>query len=74
MGCRIVTEDFVYPVDKKGKRYGWGWSLHTRPERLFGVEACTTERTPAESYQRLRAHLEQLFPDSDETFFRYLLK
>ena len=74
MSCRIVTEDFVYPVDKKGKRYGWGWALHTRPERLFGADACTTSHTPEQSYQRLREHLEQLFPDSDETFFRYLLK
>ena len=23
MGCYIVTEDFVYPTDKKGREYGW---------------------------------------------------
>ena len=26
MACRIVTEDFVYPTDKHGREYGWGWS------------------------------------------------
>lgn len=36
MGGYIVTEDFVYPHDKHGKQYGWGWSLLTTPEDLFG--------------------------------------
>ena len=39
MACRIVTEDFVYPVDKHGHEYGWGWSLLTTPERLYGRDA-----------------------------------
>ena len=41
MACRVVTEDFVYPTDRHGNRYGWGWALLTTPERLFGHEACT---------------------------------
>ena len=36
MGCYIVTEDFVYPTDRHGHEYGWGWSLLTTPETLFG--------------------------------------
>jgi len=36
MACRIVTEDFVYPTDKHGREYGWGWSLLTTPESLLG--------------------------------------
>ena len=40
MACRIVTENFVYPHDKHGKRYGWGWSLLTTPEQLYGSEFC----------------------------------
>ncbi len=74
MGCYIVTEDFVYPVDKHGKQYGWGLSLLTTPEQLFGVEACEPKCAPDESYQRLRAYFQTLFPDADERLFKMILK
>ncbi len=66
MGCYIVTEDFVYPTDKHGREYGFGWSLLTTPELLLGREACRCERTPAESFQRMTAHLAQLLPSATE--------
>ena len=66
MACRIVTEDFVYPVDKHGNRYGWGWSLLTTPERLYGRDACLCDRTPEESRDRIMAHLRTLLPKASE--------
>lgn len=66
MQCRIVTEDFVYPLDKHNREYGWGWSLLTLPERLLGHEACTAPRTPEESFARLKNHLETLLPTASE--------
>ena len=66
MACRIVTEDFVYPQDKHGHEYGWGWSLLTTPERLYGREACRCERTPAESFQCITAHLCRQLPEASE--------
>ena len=66
MQCRIVTEDFVYPLDKHNREYGWGWSLLTTPERLFGREACQAPRSPEESFVRLKAHLEALLPTASE--------
>ena len=66
MQCRIVTEDFVYPLDKHNREYGWGWSLLTTPERLFGREACQVPRSPEESFVRLKAHLEALLPTASE--------
>ena len=66
MGGYIVTEDFVYPKDKHGKEYGWGWSLLTTPERLFGKEACRTSRSPEASYERLFQHLHVLLPGLSE--------
>ena len=66
MACRIVTEDFVYPIDKHGNRYGWGWSLLTTPERLYGRDACLCDRTPEESRDRIMAHLRTLLPKASE--------
>ncbi len=74
MGTYIVTEDFVYPIDKHGREYGFGWSLLTTPEQLLGKEACRCERTPEESYQRMFAHMAQLLPGATEKQIKKILK
>ncbi len=74
MGCRIVTEDFVYPKDRHGKDYGWGWSLLTTPESLFGNDACQPACSPEESHERLVAHFQKLFPYAHESFCDFILK
>ena len=73
MGTYIITEDFVYPVDKHGREYGFGWALLTTPEELFGHEACLCNRTPEESYQRIFNHLSHLFPNATEKQVRKLI-
>ena len=74
MGCYIVTEDFVYPRDKHGREYGFGWSLLTTPENLFGASACERDCTPDKSYQRMAAHLHSLLPEAAEKQIAKLLK
>lgn len=74
MACRIVTEDFVYPVDKHGREYGFGWSLLTTPEELLGIEACQCSHSPEESYQRMADHLSNLLPRATEKQIARLLK
>ena len=74
MGTYIITEDFVYPVDKHGREYGFGWALLTTPEELLGREACLCNRTPEESYQRMFNHLSQLLPHATEKQIRRLIK
>ena len=74
MGGYIVTEDFVYPHDRHGREYGWGWSLLTTPESLFGKERCRTERTPQESYERILQHFKKILPDTAEKSIHSLLK
>jgi len=74
MGCYIVTEDFVYPQDRHGREYGWGWSLLTTPEQLLGREACLCQRTPEESFQRIYNHFRKLLPDATERQIMKLLK
>lgn len=59
MGGYIVTQDFIYPRDRHGHEYGWGWSLLTTPEALFGREACHPKRTPQESRQRMLIQLKK---------------
>lgn len=71
----IVTEDFVYPHDKHGKQYGWGWSLLTTPESLFGKEACQPQRSPAESHDRIFAQMKRILPSvSDKQIERIISK
>ena len=73
MGGYIVTEDFVYPHDKHGKQYGWGWSLLTTPEDLFGREACHPSHTPEESRKRLLEHFKEILPQGSEALFNRFL-
>jgi hypothetical protein len=73
MACRIVTEDFVYPRDRHNREYGWGWSLLTTPESLFGKEACQSPHTPAESFERLLLHLRAVLPEASEKQLQKLI-
>ena len=74
MATRIVTEDFVYPRDRHNRPYGWGWSLLTTPEQLYGHEACMCHHTPEESFQRLMAHFKVILPAASEQQILRLLK
>ena len=69
-----MTEDFVYPTDKHGREYGWGWSLLTMPERLLGREMCLCERTPQESFERMFEHLRRLLPEATDKQITKLIK
>lgn len=66
MATRIVTEDFVYPVDKHNREYGWGWSLLTIPEQLYGKEACLSDRTPEESFNRIFSQIKHICPQASD--------
>ena len=66
----IVDDECRYVVYSE---YGWGWSLLTTPEALYGRDACQCERTPEESYQRIFDHLRQLLPEATERQIRKLI-
>ena len=66
MACRIVTEDFVYPLDKHNHEYGWGWALLTTPEQLLGREGLECSYSPEESFQRLLAHMRTILPEATD--------
>lgn len=73
MACRIVTADFVYPEDKHGQPYGWGWSLLTTPEMLYGRDSCRCERSPEESFNRIFVHFKQLLPEATDKQLQRLI-
>ena len=66
MATRIVTEDFVYPTDRHGNEYGWGWSLLTTPEQLYGRDLCQCSRSPEASFDRICRHLQTICPEATE--------
>ena len=74
MACRIITEDFVYPTDKHGREYGWGWSLLTTPEQLHGLTSFECPHTPEESFDRILAHFKSLLPHASEKQILKLIK
>ncbi|MBP5688564.1 MAG: hypothetical protein J6X22_08005 [Muribaculaceae bacterium] len=66
MQCRIITEDFIYPRDRHGREYGWGWSLLTTPERLLGKELCECNNTPEQSRTLVAEHLHHILPNASK--------
>ena len=66
MATYIVTADFVYPLDRHNREYGWGWSLLDTPESLYGRESLRCDRTPEESRQRIYDHLRHLLPQATD--------
>lgn len=74
MQCRIVIEDFVYPLDSHGHEYGWGWALLTTPEALFDKSKSQAKRFPEESLERLMAHFRKILPNESEHTIKKLLK
>ena len=73
MATYVVTEDFVYPRDRRGREYGWGWALLTTPETLYGQEACRKDCPPEVSLERMTAHMQQVLPHASEKAIRRML-
>ena len=64
MSGYVNIKDFVYPLDRRGKPYGWGLAEYTTPEAFFGEEFTSRvyRNTPRQSYSLLSAHLAKLLP------------
>lgn len=71
----VTIADFVYLQDQKGNPYGWGVAVYDTPEHLHGESILDCGgRTPAESRERILAHLRALSPSVDEKAWKKLLK
>lgn len=73
MGCRVVTSDFEYSVDRRGHRYGWGIARYCRAESFFGSEALRVPRSPGESRARVLAQLAAINPRADARLLERML-
>lgn len=71
MEARLVIADFEYNIDRHGNPYGWGVARYMAPESLYGP--LRTERTPEESFERIRDHFRELFPAVPESRLRRLI-
>ena len=74
MATRIVTEDFVYPVDKHNREYGWGWALLSTPEQLYGRDRCRCDRTPEESFSSIFSQLRTICPQATDKQIMKMMK
>ena len=74
--CYVLTSDFVYSLDRHGRPYGWGTAQYSTPEKLFGAEFTDRVyvRSPAESLDRLLAHLGSLVPRADEKALQKMIR
>ena len=74
--CYVLTSDFVYSLDRRGRPYGWGTAQYSTPEKLFGAEFTDRVyvRSPAESLDRLLAHLGSLVPRADEKALQKMIR
>lgn len=73
MATYIVTQDFIYPEDKHGRPYGWGWALLTTPEQWLGADVCVTDNTVEQSKHRLITQLRVLLPDATNAQIKKIL-
>ena len=76
MQTYVIIGDFVYRRDKNLQPYGWGISLYTTPEAVFGEdEVCAAyDRQPEESRARMLAHVITILPRTPEPALLRLLK
>jgi len=74
--CYVIISDFVYTLDKKGNRRGWGVAEYSTPEAFMGESFSDNVylRSPEESYERLMDHMRGLFPAAQEKDLKRFLK
>ena len=74
--CYVVISNFVYTLDKHGRRKGWGVAEYNTPEKWMGnaFSENVYKRAPEESYARLMEHLRFLHPNAGEKELKRFLK
>ncbi len=68
MQTYVTVADFIYPLDRHGRPYGWGIAQYATPESQLGGEAVTASynKTPEESRLSVLGQLKKVLPDVEE--------
>lgn len=72
MEGRVCIADFVYNIDRRGNKYGWGVAKYTTPELLYG-HGIQADCSPQESYGRMLSHLHDILKGPSEAQIKKLL-
>ncbi len=75
MESYLVVKDFKRKVNKQGGKYGMPVCVYARPEKIWGYEMVTSSyhEDPAQSGDRIRAHLNKLWPYMTEKQMKKIL-
>lgn len=51
----VMASDIPYRIDRRGRRYGWGYFAYATPEEVFGYDLVSSayRRDPAESLEHM---------------------
>jgi hypothetical protein len=63
MALYVITADFEYSYNKQGDRYGWGKARYTTPELMYGDNLRLPTCAPNDSFCKIIAHLQSVFPE-----------
>lgn len=60
--------DFRQRKNQKGEEYGWSIAVYSTPEHLWGYNHVTSayKETPAQSWEKIAAHMKVLYPIAAE--------
>jgi len=74
--CYLLISDFIYQLDRNGRRYGWGVAEYSTPEKRFGADFTDRvyAREPKASLELLLERLKRCLPAADEAVLRRLLQ
>ena len=76
MQLYLCNCDFRRRRNKKGEEYGWKVAAYCTPERLWGYKRVTSRygEKPAESWNRIVEHMNDIYPIATEAQIRKVLK
>lgn len=76
METYLVIRAFRCRRNKAGEPYGWPIAVYTTPESLYGEAAVTSayNETPMASYERMCAHLKEVYPIITDKQLKKLLR
>ncbi|MBE6990567.1 MAG: hypothetical protein E7426_07470 [Ruminococcaceae bacterium] len=75
MQTYLVIRDFHCRVNRRGESYGWPIAVYATPESRWGYDAVTAAygESPEASRDRIRRHMLELWPGTDERQLRRML-